>query len=145
MATHPHRTNTGYGVTGPRSRHAIDPIVVPPRRGRAKRTPGRRGRADRMSALRGAVGLEGLGHQLGVHALADLLDEPVLEPKDPAVVVVVTATIGQLVAARVLNHNGVTVSVDVTHISTGRRAERLGGSAEKRVDTSGLPSNARDH
>jgi hypothetical protein len=53
------------------------------------------------------------------HILADLLNKAVLESKYPAVIVVVAATVGQLVASRVLHYHEVAVSMDAVNLDAG--------------------------
>ena len=91
------------------------------------------------------VGSESLGDELGVHVLPNFLDVPLVEPNDPAVVVVVVAPVWELVASRVLHHHDVAVSVDAPNLDAGRRTERLGVSPNSLSTTSCLPSNALDH
>src|SRR5665811_2560101 len=75
---------------------------------RAARPCAHQARRDRTSGsklvLRVRVGSERLGDEPGVHVLANLLDQALLESKDPAVVVVVPPAIGHLVTSRVLHH-----------------------------------------
>src|SRR5262245_22077583 len=82
---------------------------------------------------RASVRPEGLRDQLCVHVLTVLPDQFVLESKDPAVVVVVPATIIELVVSCVFDHHELAVTVDVVHLNARRRAEGLARSSEQCV------------
>jgi len=57
-----------------------------------------------------------------------------MEPKHPALVVVVPASVRQSVMSCVLDDDVVAVGVDTPHLDTGGRVERLGCPTEEGVD-----------
>jgi hypothetical protein len=85
--------------------------------------------------LLGGIGPERLGDQLGVHVLANLLDQPVLKSKGPAVVVVVSAAVGHFVGPRVLDEHVVAVSVNVADFDSPNSSRRREDPVAIRLQT----------